>query len=69
MKLCYLSHYRATMTRSSLRKSRDQTVQSHRSWHKKNQCTVKSVLSGYSKRDKTEILMTNGSLMEVESIA
>ena len=31
--------------------------------------TVKPVLSGHSKEDKTKILMTNGSLMKVESIA
>ena len=31
--------------------------------------TVKPVLSGLSKIDKTKFLMTNGSLMEVESIA
>ena len=31
--------------------------------------TVKSVLSVHSKIDKTKILMTNGSLMKVESIA
>ena len=31
--------------------------------------TVKPVLSGYSKTDKTKIFMTNGSLMKVESIA
>ena len=31
--------------------------------------TVKPVLSGYSKIDKTKILMTNGGLMKVESIA
>ena len=31
--------------------------------------TVKPVLSGHSKMDKTNILMTNGSLMKVESIA
>ena len=31
--------------------------------------TVKLVLSGHSKIDKTKILMTNGSLMKVESIA
>ena len=30
---------------------------------------IKSVLSGHSKIDKTKILMTNGSLMKVESIA
>ena len=30
---------------------------------------VKPVLSGHSKIDKTELLMTNGSLMKVESIA
>ena len=31
--------------------------------------TVKPVLSGHSKIDKTKILMINGSLMQVESIA
>ena len=31
--------------------------------------TVKPVLSGHSKIDKTKVLMTNGSLMKVESIA
>ena len=31
--------------------------------------TVKPVLSGHLKIDKTKILMTNGSLMKVESIA
>ena len=31
-------------------------------------CTAKPVLSSYSKIDKTKILMTNGSLMKVESI-
>ena len=31
--------------------------------------TVKHVLSGHSKIDQTKILMTNGSLMKVESIA
>ena len=31
--------------------------------------TVKPVLSGHSKIDKTKILMTNGSLMKIESIA
>ena len=31
--------------------------------------TVKPVLSGHSKIGKTKILMTNGSLMKVESIA
>ena len=31
--------------------------------------TVKPVLSGHSKIDKTKILMTNGGLMKVESIA
>ena len=28
-------------------------------------CTVKHVLSGHSKIDKTKILMTNGSLLQV----
>ena len=31
--------------------------------------TVKPVLNGHSKIDKTKILVTNGSLMKVESIA
>ena len=31
--------------------------------------TVKPVLSGHSKQDKTKMLMTNSSLMDVESIA
>ena len=31
--------------------------------------SVKPVLSGHSKIDKTKILMTNGSLMKVKSIA
>ena len=31
--------------------------------------TVKPVLSGHSKIDKTMVLTTNGSLMKVESIA
>ena len=31
--------------------------------------TVKSVISGHSKIDKTHILMTDGSLMKVKSIA
>ena len=30
--------------------------------------TVKPVLSGHSKIDKTKVLMANGSLMKVESI-
>ena len=34
-----------------------------------NNYTVKPVLNGHSKIDKTKILMTNGSLMKVESIA
>ena len=33
------------------------------------QHTVKPVLSGHSKIDKTKVLMTNGSLMKVESAA
>ena len=31
--------------------------------------TVKPVLNGHSIIDKTNVLMTNGSLMKVESIA
>ena len=34
-----------------------------------NNVTVKPVLSGHSKIDKTKVLKTNGSLMKVESIA
>ena len=34
-----------------------------------NMCTVKPVLSGHLKIDKTKVLMENGSLMKVESIA
>ena len=34
-----------------------------------NNGTVKPVLSDHSKKDKTKILMTNGNLMKVESIA
>ena len=34
-----------------------------------NKFTVKPVLSGHSKIDKTKILITNGSLMKVKSIA
>ena len=37
--------------------------------YEKNDYTVKHVLSGHSKIDKTKVLMTNGSLMKVESIA
>ena len=33
------------------------------------QSTVKPVLSGHSKIDKTNVLKTNGSLMKAESIA
>ena len=32
-------------------------------------CTVKSVLNGHLKIDKTKVLIVNGSLMKVESIA
>ena len=35
----------------------------------KLECTVKPVLSGHSKTDKTKVLKTNGRLMTVESIA
>ena len=31
--------------------------------------TVQPVLNGHSKIDKTNVLMTNGSLMKVESVA
>ena len=31
--------------------------------------TVKPVLNGHSKMDKTKVLKTNGSLMKIESIA
>ena len=32
-------------------------------------CTVKPVIRGHSKIDKTKVLRTNGSLMKVERIA
>ena len=32
-------------------------------------CTVKPVLSGHTKIDKTKVLKTNGSLMKVVNIA
>ena len=32
-------------------------------------CTVKPVLSGHSKKDKTKVLKTNYRLMQVKSIA
>ena len=35
----------------------------------KRECTVKPGLRGHSKIDKTKVLITNGSLMKVESIA
>ena len=39
-------------------------------WGKKIfEYTVKPVLRGHSKIDKTKILMTNGSLLNIESIA
>ena len=34
-----------------------------------NRVTVKPVLSGHSKKDKTKVLKTNGSLMKVKIIA
>ena len=34
-----------------------------------NTCTVKPVLNGHSKIDKTKVFKTNCSLMKVESIA
>ena len=37
--------------------------------HFKCMSTVKPVLSGHSKKDKTKVLKTNSSLMKVESIA
>ena len=42
----------------------------HEAWLEiKKWCTVKPVLSGHSRIDKTKILMTNGSLMKGKSIA
>ena len=38
-------------------------------WHVENSATVKPVLSGPSKIDKTKVLKTDGTLMQVESIA
>ena len=42
-----------------------------RNWSPSNASTVKPVLSGHSKIDKTKVLMGNGtsSLMKVKSIA
>ena len=47
-----------------------QTSQKHDkiSQHAKTSNTVKPVLSGHSKTDKTKVLKSNGSLMKVESI-
>ena len=39
------------------------------SLNKRFPSTVKPVLSGHLKTDKTKVLMENGSLMKVESIA
>ena len=44
-------------------------VQAYIKFTASNQYTVNPVLSGHSKKDKTRILMTNGSLMKVESIS
>ena len=41
----------------------------NQSYKKIKLLTVKPVLSGHSKIDKTKVLMANGSLMKVESIA
>ena len=49
------------------RQTKDQVLSYAVSSSRRN--TVKPVLSGHSKIDKTKILMTNGSLMKVESIA
>ena len=35
----------------------------------RSSCTIKPVLSGHLKIDKTKVLMENGSLMKVKSIA
>ena len=37
--------------------------------HLRNSTTIKHVLSGHSKIDKTNVVRTNGSLMKVKSIA
>ena len=37
--------------------------------HIDTKSTVKPILRGHSKMDKTKVLKTNGSLMKVESIA
>ena len=49
-----------------LRMSYDVIYSSHKTAYA---TTVKHVLSGHSKIDKTKILMANGSLMKVENIA
>ena len=40
-----------------------------RLWYKLYKYTVKPVLIGHSKKDKTKVLEANGSLMKVKSIA
>ena len=45
------------------------THPAHIFWWELIENTVKPVLSGHSKIDKTNILMINGSLMKVKSIA
>ena len=66
MRFWYLSHHRTVKAQVSLAICTDSpdpllvTIY----W-----CTVKPVLSGHSKIDKTKILMANGSFIKVESIA
>ena len=54
-------------SKNQLNRYHNQITQTGKTCANKN--TVKPVLSGHSKIDQTKILMTNGSLMKVESIA
>ena len=44
-------------------------IQKQTTWVKVFRITVKPVISGHLKIDKTKVSMENGSLMKVESIA
>ena len=71
---CWKSHVVAHMFLQTNKKITHMNILYHCqsydiSWNKIKICTVKPVLSGHSKTDKTKILMTNGSLMKVINIA
>ena len=56
-------------TRNKLSNQIEDAITHLRSGYPHFNTTVKPVLSGHSKTDKTKVLKTNGSLMKVESIA